>query len=216
MRKRFWNASQRSGRSPLPQASAQPVLGLVRVRRRVGEVAAELADVLEQRAVVAHHVVPELARRELLADHHRAAGEQHRADRHHAAGGVIHRQAVVHAVVGPGAHHAGEGAAREHHAVVVDVGGLRQAGGAGRVDVERAVLDGQLRALRLRQRVAGQGVDHGVEAREIGALRRATRPWAWISAAPARWRTRRPARLRPRRASARRCRCNGRATVRPD
>jgi hypothetical protein len=135
-----------------------------------GKVAAQLADILEQRAVVTHHVVPEFTRGELLADHHRAAVEQHRADRHHAAGGVIHRQAVVHAVVRLGVHHAGEGAAREHHPVVVDVGGLRQAGGAGRVDVKRAVFDGQLCALRLRQRVSGQRVDHGVEPWQAGAL----------------------------------------------
>src|SRR5262249_11474587 len=40
--------------------------GLARMRRRVDEIAGELADVLHQRAVMARHVVPEPARREFL------------------------------------------------------------------------------------------------------------------------------------------------------
>ena len=48
-------------------------------------------------------------------------------------------------------HQAGEPEAPQHQPVVVDVGGLRQAGGAGGVDVERAILDGQRRALGRRR-----------------------------------------------------------------
>ena len=76
--------------------------------------------------------------------------------------------------VGLGVHHAGEGAARQHHAVVVDVGGLGHAGGAGGVDEERAVLDGQRDALGGGKAVARQRIDRAVDAREFGAF--AVRP----------------------------------------
>ena len=69
MRKRVLNSSQMSGRSPLPQASRSWCSVSFGLRRRVDEIAAQLADILEQRAVVAHDVVPEFARRESLADH---------------------------------------------------------------------------------------------------------------------------------------------------
>ena len=74
----------------------------------------------------------------------------------------IGRQSYMRSV-GLRVHHAGEGVARQHHAVVVDVGGLGQAGGAGGVDVERVILDGQRRALGGLEAVAGQGVDHAVD-----------------------------------------------------
>ena len=46
---------------------------LARMWRRVHQIAAKLADILEQRAVPCDDVVPELPRRKFLADHHRAA-----------------------------------------------------------------------------------------------------------------------------------------------
>ena len=69
--------------------------------------------------------------------------------------------------VGLRVHHAGEGVARQHDAVVVDVGGLGQAGGARGVDVERAILDGQRRALgrgRARRRAARRSRGRGGES----------------------------------------------------
>src|SRR5690606_37352714 len=72
---------------------------LARMRRRVEKVAAELADILEARAPARGDVVPELRDGEFLANEHRAAGDQRRADAEYAAGGVVHRQAVVDAVV---------------------------------------------------------------------------------------------------------------------
>src|SRR5262245_44831012 len=84
-----------------PQAvaaeKAQPVRALFRMRWRIDEIAAELADILHQRTVPARDVVPKLARRKFLAQHDRAALDQHGASREQSAGGVIHRQAVIHA-----------------------------------------------------------------------------------------------------------------------
>ena len=75
-------------------------------------------------------------------------------------------------------HDAGEGVARQHQPVVVDVRGLRQAGGAGREDVERAVLDGERAALRVGEFVARQLIDRVVDARHAPRQhRRAARPW---------------------------------------
>ena len=216
MRKRVLNSSQTSGRRPLPQASRRRCCGFVRIRRRVDEIAAQFADVLEQRAVVAHDVVPELARGEFLADHHRAAVAQHRAGRHQAAGGVIHRQAVVHAVGRLRVHHAGEGVARQHHAVVVDVGGLRHAGGAGRVDVERAVLDGErARSLADKRAPASASIAWSMRG-ELGAL--AVRP-DLRRGLEQRTRGREARRELGRDDDVlrrRRCRCNARAKGRPD
>ena len=50
-----------SGRSPLPQASRILCSRLLRMRRAVQEVAAELADIQEHGAVLRDDVVPELA-----------------------------------------------------------------------------------------------------------------------------------------------------------
>ena len=54
---------------------------------------------------------------------------------------VIHRQAVVHAVARADVHQAGEPVRPLHQPRVADAGGLGQAGGAGGVDVERAIVD---------------------------------------------------------------------------
>ena len=156
------------GTQAVAAGEAQLVRALLRMRRRVDEIAAELADILQQRALPAHHVVPELAGGEALADHHRAALEQQRAGGEHAAGGVVQRQAVIHAVAGARVHDRGEGVGRKHQPVVVDVGGLGQAGGARRVDEERAVLDGQRAAFVVRERRAGQVLDLAVDARKVG------------------------------------------------
>ena len=164
MRKRSLNSFQISMRSPLPQA----VRGLVRLRRRVDEVAAELADILEDGALVAHDVVPELARGELFADHHGAAVDEHGAGRDHAAARVVHRQAVVHAVGGLRVHHACKAERRQQEPVVVDVRRLRHAGGAGRIDEERAVLDGERPAFLGGERIDRQRLDFPVDARQGG------------------------------------------------
>src|SRR5262249_38917431 len=67
------------GAQPVAAGEPELVAGLLRMRRRVNEVAAQLADVVEDRAVPSRNIVPELARGEFLADHQRAAGDQDRA-----------------------------------------------------------------------------------------------------------------------------------------
>src|SRR6202022_3031515 len=101
-----------------------------------------------------HDVIPELARGKSFADHYRSAANQQRPGRGHAAGGVVERKTIIHAVSGARVYHSGKGMTHEHQAIVVDVGSLGEAGRAGGVDVKRAVLDGQARALRLREAVA--------------------------------------------------------------
>ncbi len=111
-----------------------------------------------------------------------------RAGRHHAADRVIHRQAIVHAVVGAGVHQAGEPEAPLHQPMVADIGGLRQAGGARGVDQQRAVGDGRAAALGSRQRLGRMSLDLAIDAGKFAVRRRrrATRSSAaWIRCAAA-------------------------------
>ena len=150
MAKRFSKARQTSAFMPLPQASRSRWRTLGRMRRRRGEIAAEFADILEQRAIPARNVVPELARRKAFLHDDRAAADQRRAGRHDAADAVIERQAIVHAIVRPDVGEAGEPIAPHHDAVMADMGRLRQAGRAGGVDQQRAIGAGARRVSRRR------------------------------------------------------------------
>src|SRR5215469_5796503 len=47
---------------PVAAGEAELVRALERMRRRLHQIAAQLADILKQRAIPAHHVVPELPR----------------------------------------------------------------------------------------------------------------------------------------------------------
>ena len=151
------------------------MLRLARRRLGVQQVAAQLADVLEQRAVPADDVAPELAGRESLAEHHRRAADERRAGRHHAADAVIHRQAVVHPVAAANAHQPGKPVAPLHQPEVADLGRLGQPGRARCVDVERPILDGRRPALAPGQRLARVTFDVKIDAREI-AVARAVEP----------------------------------------
>ena len=144
---------------------------LARMRRRFHEIAAQLADVLEQRAVVGDHLVPEFAGGKFFADEHRAAGDQRRADGDDPAGGVVHRQAVVHAVIGARVHHAAKATGRKHDPIVVDVGGLRHARGAGGVDEQRLVLDGEVDLFRDAERPAVERGNCEIDTRMVAGLR---------------------------------------------
>jgi len=127
----------------------EPGRGLARQRRRgIEKIPAHFADVLEHRAIVAPDVFPERAGREFVTNDHRAAIDQDRPGRYRAADAVIHRQAVVHAVARLRLHHAGEPMGPIHQPEMADDRCLRQAGGAGRVDVERTIIEGHLRPLR--------------------------------------------------------------------
>src|SRR5205085_10001606 len=122
-------------------AHSDRVFGLMAMRLAVQQVATELADVLEERAVPPDHVAPELPRGKSVAYHDRAAGGQHRTGRQHAADAVVHRQAVVHAVVCLRVHHPREPVAPLHQAAMTDAGSLRQPRGARGVDQERSIVD---------------------------------------------------------------------------
>jgi hypothetical protein len=117
------------------------MLRIVRLGRRVDEVTAQLADVLEQRAALGDHILPEAARRELLAHHHRAAADKGRAGGDHAADAVVHRQTVVHAVTRAGIDQAREPVTPLHQPVMTHIGRLRQTGRAGGVDAQRAFAE---------------------------------------------------------------------------
>ena len=138
------------------------------------QIATQFADVLEQRAVPAQDVVPELACSESLADHHRAAADQHRAGREHAANAVIHRKGAVHPVARAGIHHAGKPVAPLHQPKMADVGGLGQPGRSRGVQEERPILDAQRPELGPAQLLARASLDVDINARErarSGAVR---------------------------------------------
>ena len=145
------------------------------LRRGLGvqQVAAELADVLEQRAVPAEDVGPELMGRKSFADHHRPATHQNRAGREHTADAVVHRQTVVHPVARPSVEQAGKPMAPLQQAKMAHGGGLGQTGGARGVNVEGRILDRERPALAFPQRFAGVSRDVAIEAGErvvAGAL----------------------------------------------
>ncbi len=155
------------------------MLALRGLMRGVDQIAAQLTDVLQERAALGGDVLPEAAHREALAHHDRGAADQGGAARDDPAYAVIHRQAVVEPVVRLHVDEAREPLAPLHEAQVTHVGGLRQARGAGGVDVERAVGERGRRALRGTQRLARQTRHLEVEARQIvraGPVRRAADP----------------------------------------
>src|SRR5438270_12080973 len=81
-------------------AAGEPQLMLVFLRggRRIDEIAAELADILKERALPCDDVRPKAACREFVCNHHRSAGDEDGADRNHPANAVVERQAIVYAV----------------------------------------------------------------------------------------------------------------------
>ena len=152
------------GPQPVTAAHPEPVPGLVRLRLRVQQIAAKLADVLEQRALPPDDVWPEVTGRELVADHHRAAPDQDRAGGQNTTDAVIERQAVVHPIGRPGVHETGEPMTPLHQSSMADPGGLREPGGARRVNEERGLVDRHGSALGLAQRAADKSLDVAVEA----------------------------------------------------
>ena len=156
------------GAQAVAKAEAQAVRWRFALRRGCGEqVAAELADILEQRAVPARHVVPEPRCREAIRDHHRSPGGQHAARCHDAADAVEQRQAVIHPVVRPEVGESREPAAPGHDAPVADHGCLGQPGGAGGVDQQGAVGGPRRSALLRAERLARQRRQETVEGRLV-------------------------------------------------
>ena len=158
------------GGKPIAAGEAQPMRLLRRRRRRGDEIAAELADVLKDRAVPARDLAPETASRELVGDHHRAAIDQRRGQRGDAADAVAQRQAIVHAVVGAHVGQSREPMAPGDDAMVADGGGLGQAGGAGGEDQQRAVGEGRPAPFALVKRRAAECREREIDAaRVVGA-----------------------------------------------
>src|SRR5471032_2833701 len=100
-------------------------------RTRFQQIAAELADVLEQGAVPADNVIPKSPRGKFFSENDRPAGNQHAARRHDAADAVIDRQAVIHAIVRRRVYQTGEPASPVQNATMAYARCLGHAGGAG-------------------------------------------------------------------------------------
>ena len=142
---------------------------------RVEEIAANLADIDEQRATLADHVVPEPARRKTLPDVAGAAKRQRRARRDQAAVGVVHRKKQIDPIVGASIDRRPDA---DHDAQHARMGDARRFGLARRargVNVKRVVADDDLRTPARLQRRAGNFGDGEVEARVVVA-RIAMRP----------------------------------------
>ena len=86
---------------------------------------------------------------------------------------MVHRQRVIHAVVGLHVHQRGEAQRHRLDAVVVDVGGLRQAGRSRGVDEDAAILDRQRHPLIVREGAIvdlGQDTVDTRQARNVAAM----------------------------------------------
>ena len=129
------------GTKPVAAGEPQSVRAFARMLGRMHQIAAQLADILEQRAVEIADVVPEFLRGKFVADDDGAAVDQYGAGRDNAADRMIHRQTIVHAVVRAAVHQACEPQTPLQQPLMADIGGLRQSGRARGVDQERAVGD---------------------------------------------------------------------------
>ena len=129
------------GTKPVAAGEPQSVRAFARMTGRMHQITAQLADILEQRAVEIADVVPEFLRGKFVADDDGAAVHQYGAGRDNAADRMIHRQTIVHAVVRAAVHQAGEPQTPLQQPLMADIGGLRQSGRARGVDQERAVAD---------------------------------------------------------------------------
>ena len=117
---------------------------------------------------------PELAGGEALLQHQDAAVQQGGPRRAQAAGGVIERQGAIDAVARRGVRPGREAAHVALRPHVRDLRGLRQAGGAGGVDVERRVLCGEAVAGGLAGRAKrGHPLQRPIEVAVGGGRRRA-------------------------------------------
>ena len=137
---------------------------------RVDQIAAQLADILKDRAVAGEDVVPEVPHRKPVADQDRAAAHQQSAGRDHAADAVIERQAVIHPVVGRSVHQPGEPKTPLQQPPVADMRGFRQSGRAGGVDQERAIGDRHRAAFGQRQRLGRVVRDRVIDALKAAAF----------------------------------------------
>ncbi len=128
---------------PVADAQTDSMGAIPGARRRVEKIAAQFADIDEQRAAVPNRVAPEFARGEALANIARAADRKSDADRDDAAVGMVHRQAIVHAVLALSVRRGGKAEHDAQHARMGDARRLGQSGRARGEDEQRAVVDRQ-------------------------------------------------------------------------
>ena len=167
------------GRNAVAEREPQLVRFSAALRRRGDEIAAEFADILERRAVPARDVVPEPARRESFARSRPSRRDERRADRDDAADAVVHRQAIVEAIVGASSPARPANQWRPgDDAAMADLRRLRQPGRARGEDSQRAIVERHLAPLALAERRRAQRVDGSIDAESFGrrAAMRQIRP----------------------------------------
>ena len=127
------------GAQSVAEGQTQLMLLLIGLGLAVHQITAQLADIDEHGGAGRHHVGPEAAGREPLADHQTRPVQQGRADADQAPGRVIQRQDVEDPVLGRRTGRAGESAHIGAGPRMRDAGRLGQAGGAGGVDIQGRV-----------------------------------------------------------------------------
>ena len=120
----------------VPTAQSEPVGCFAGMVRGLSEVSAELADILEKRAIRFDDVVPEALHRELFPEYDRATTDQRSSGCDDAAYAVVERKAVVHAVILLRIHQPGKPLAPLHYLIMPDHSCLRQSGGARGIDIK--------------------------------------------------------------------------------
>ncbi len=125
---------------PVADDQPEPVPTFVRMVRRIEQIAAELADILEQGGVEADTVAPEGAGRELAAQGDGPAHRQRDAGRTDPADRVIERQGRIDHIARCRSGGRGKGMHGQQHAQVGDPRSLRQAGRAAGIDQQDQVL----------------------------------------------------------------------------
>src|SRR5437868_6517662 len=98
-----------------------PVRAFERVVRSAQEIPAELADILDKRAVPSDDVVPEGTRGEFVPDEDRAAIDEDGTRRDGPADAVIHGKAIIHAVLRGRLKHARKPMAPNHQPPMADI-----------------------------------------------------------------------------------------------
>ena len=110
-----------------------------------------------------------MLRRESVTDQHRTAANQQSAGGDDAADAMIHWQAIVHAILGPGIHQTREPQTPFQKPPMTDIGGLWQTGRTGRIDQKRPISDRHDAPLRCRQGCSRESLDPKVDAVEFAS-----------------------------------------------
>ena len=112
--------------------------------RRIQEIAAEFADILNLGAIPAADIAPKAARGEFFGDDGGTAGNQRCHHRHNAPDTVVERQTVIHAIFRRISKQPLEPQGPDQKSAMADTRRLGQTGGAGCVDQQSGIVDGDL------------------------------------------------------------------------